>query len=161
MSPYRISELPFGPGMLGIAPMPGRAGGYQRDLTTILQWGAGMVLTMTEADELTFADAETLGRDLSDAGVIWRHLPIADMGAPPPEVEAYWPEASATALKVLAEGGRVLAHCFGGCGRSGMALLRLMVDGGENPDHALMRLRTVRPCAVETEAQRQWASVKW
>ena len=158
MDKYQISELPLLSGRIGIAPMPGRTMRYEADLNTILRWGAGMVLTMTEADELGFGDAETLGRDLEDAGVIWRHLPIRDMGAPPPAVEAYWPETSATARKLLSDGGRVLAHCFGGCGRSGMALMRLMVEAGERPDHALMRLRTVRPCAVETEAQRAWAS---
>ncbi len=38
-----------------------------------------------------------------------------------------------------------------------MAVLRLMVEVGEAPEAALARLRAVRPCAVETEAQRDWA----
>ncbi|MDH5531227.1 MAG: protein phosphatase, partial [Paracoccaceae bacterium] len=45
-----------------------------------------------------------------------------------------------------------------GCGRSGMAVLRLMVEAGEPVDVALIRLRKVRPCAVETDAQLAWAS---
>ncbi|MBR9844091.1 MAG: protein phosphatase, partial [Rhodobacteraceae bacterium] len=49
-------------------------------------------------------------------------------------------------------------HCFGGCGRSGMAIMRLLVEMGEEPEAALARLRAVRPCAVETEAQRLWAA---
>jgi protein-tyrosine phosphatase len=57
----------------------------------------------------------------------------------------------------LRSGGRVLVHCFGGCGRSGMAALRLMVAAGEGPESALHRLRASRACAVETEAQRLWA----
>ena len=32
-----------------------------------------------------------------------------------------------------------------------------MVEAGEQPDVALARLRTVRPGAVETEAQMTWA----
>ena len=51
----------------------------------------------------------------------------------------------------------MLVHCRGGCGRSGMAVLRLMVEAGEAPEEALARLRAVRPCAVETEAQMDWA----
>ena len=50
-----------------------------------------------------------------------------------------------------------MIHCFGGCGRSGMAALRLMVEAGEDADEALERLRAVRPCAVETDAQLRWA----
>ena len=36
--------------------------------------------------------------------------------------------------------GCTLVHCYGGCGRSGIALLRLMCEAGEAPDHALERL---------------------
>ena len=52
----------------------------------------------------------------------------------------------------------MVVHCMGGCGRSGMILLRLMIDAGETPDSALARLRTARPCAVETKAQMRWAT---
>jgi hypothetical protein len=39
-----------------------------------------------------------------------------------------------------------------------MAVLRLMVEMGEDPEEALARLRAVRPCAVETEVQKAWAT---
>jgi hypothetical protein len=32
-----------------------------------------------------------------------------------------------------------------------------MVECGERPEAALRRLRAMRPCAVETEAQLAWA----
>ena len=38
-----------------------------------------------------------------------------------------------------------------------MAALRLMIEAGEKPDRALVRLRALRPCAVETEEQLYWA----
>lgn len=139
--------------------MPGRGGRYDADLSAILRWGAGLVLTMTTGRELEMSGAGGLGDDLDAAGVSWRHLPISDFGAPPPEVDAEWPEVSALAHGVLAKGGHVLAHCYGGCGRSGMALLRLMVEEGEDVDPALTRLREVRPCAVETAGQQAWAAI--
>ncbi|MDG0986802.1 MAG: protein-tyrosine phosphatase family protein, partial [Paracoccaceae bacterium] len=55
------------------------------------------------------------------------------------------------------EGSRILVHCRGGCGRTGMIVLRIMVEFGENPDKALQRLRRIRPCAVETKDQENWA----
>lgn len=155
---YEISEIALGRGWLGIAPMPGRAGRYESDLTAILRWPAVLVLTMTPEEELVRSGASGLAADLAAAGVEWRHLPIADFGAPRPEMEAAWSEASGFARETLAAGGRVLAHCHGGCGRSGAALLRLMVEAGEDVDEALARLRAVRPCAVETEAQFAWAA---
>lgn len=159
LSDYRIAEVAQGDGYLGIAPMPGRGGAYAADLNAVLRWGAGMVLTMTTRDELERCGAGALGADLALAGVVWHHLPVADFGAPPPDTAALWPEVSAQAHALLAAGGRVLAHCHGGCGRSGMALLRLMVEAGEDADPALERLRDARPCAVETEGQRAWAAI--
>jgi len=38
-----------------------------------------------------------------------------------------------------------------------MAALRLMVEAGEDANDALLRLRSIRPCAVETDAQMIWA----
>jgi protein-tyrosine phosphatase len=156
---YPIAELELGGGVLGISPMPGRSGRYDADLSAILRWGATLVLTMTTEAELVRSGAGTLNEDLMAAGVQWRHLPIPDFGAPPPETANLWPEASLFAHEALGAGGRVLAHCYGGCGRSGMALMRLMVEAGEAPDHALARLRDVRPCAVEAESQRAWAAI--
>ena len=118
-----------------------------------------MVMTMVTEDELGMVLADDLGSDLAAAGVEWRHLPVPDFGAPPPATETRWAEASSTAHGVLESGGRVMTHCFGGCGRAGMAALRLMVEAGEDADPALARLREVRPCAVESEAQRAWASI--
>ncbi len=159
LSDYRIAELPCGDGLLGLGPLPGRSGAYDADLAAILRWGAGLVLTMNSAAELDRSGTRGFGSDLEAAGVAWRHLPIPDYGAPPPATDAKWPEASATAHALLAVEGRVFAHCYGGCGRSGMALLRLLVEAGEDADPALARLRDVRPCAVETEAQFAWAAV--
>ena len=159
LSEYRIAELSCGDGWLGIGPMPGRFGAYAADLNAILRWGADMVLTMTTGHELDRSEASNIGADLAAADVAWRHLPIPDFGAPPAETDALWPEVSRDAHGLLARGGRVFAHCYGGCGRSGMALLRLMVEAGEELDPALARLRDVRPCAVETEGQRAWAAI--
>ena len=154
-----IADLPLRQGWIGICPMPGRSGAYDADLNRILSWGANLVLTMTTTGELHRSGAAALGDDLGLAEVQWRHLPIPDFGAPPPETAALWPEVSELAHGILDRGGRVLAHCYGGCGRSGMALARLMIEAGEDADPALSRLRDVRPCAVESEAQRAWAAI--
>ncbi len=156
---YEISQIALGRGWLGIAPMPGRTGRYDADLGVILRWPANLVLTMTPLAELERSGAGGLKADLRAAGVEWRQVAIPDFGAPGRETLELWGEVSGFAHETLSGGGRVLAHCHGGCGRSGTALLRLMVEAGEDADAALTRLRAVRPCAVETEAQRAWASL--
>ncbi len=158
MASYPAGELALEKGMIGIGPMPGRVRGYQADLTALLRWPADLVLSLTAEEELEMAGAGQIGDDLALAGVGWRHLPIANFGAPGPEHAALWAEASREAHRVLRAGGKVFAHCWAGCGRSGMALMRLMCEAGEAPGAALARLRAVRPCAVEMPAQQAWAA---
>ncbi len=155
---FAISELSLGEGRLGICPLPGRWGRYKDNLSTVLAWRPSLVLTMTTSAELAAHGASGLGADLSANDIIWHHLPIRDFGAPDTDIRARWADISPQAQDLLACGGKVLAHCKGGCGRSGMMLLRLMVDMGEDPDAALSRLRRARACAVETDEQRHWAS---
>lgn len=159
MTGFAISEVAAGSGRLALCPMPGRGGAYAADLDTLLRWRPALVVTMATAQELAAHGASRLSADLAAAGVGWRHLPVADFAAESAALMLDWRRVSAEARDCLGQGGGVLFHCRGGCGRSGMAAMRLMVELGEAPETALARLRAVRPCAVETEAQRGWASL--
>ena len=157
MSGFVIFALPVARGILGIAPMPGRGGHYQEDLAHMKDWKPALVISMTTELEMVAGGASKLGQDLLYSGARWHHIPTADFGAPGEDMKPVWEAASGPACSALKGGGRVLIHCLGGCGRSGMAGLRLMVACGEKPGPALRRLRGVRPCAVETEYQFKWA----
>lgn len=157
MSQMAIYALQVGGGTLALTPIPGCDGDYPGDLDLISDWKPGLVVSMTTAVELLQYGAQDFGSDVQGRASRWVHLPIEDFGAPPPAVRDVWPSVSATVRQALSGGGRVLVHCRGGCGRSGMVVLRLMVECGEHPDKALARLRSVRPCAVETEEQMAWA----
>lgn len=148
-----IADLPLGRGVLGICPMPGRAGFYAADLEALRLWRPSLVISLTLPQELA-AKAPALPQDLADMGVAWLPFPLPDYGVP----QTGWPDISAAAHALLSQGQKVLLHCMGGCGRSGSALLRLMVEAGEAPALALQRLRQARPCAVETDAQYHWAT---
>ncbi|MGO4907474.1 protein-tyrosine phosphatase family protein [Pseudorhodobacter sp. W20_MBD10_FR17] len=145
---FSISEISVGAGGLGLCPLPQAV-----DVARLRDWRADLVLTLVEG-----AEAAELSPDLAAAlaakGIAQRCFPIADYGVP----VGGWPAVSADLHAILAQGGRIVVHCRGGCGRTGMIALRLMVELGEEPDAALARLRAVRPCAVETEEQRLWAS---
>lgn len=158
MSKFAIYPVPLSRGALAISPMPGRGGQFDADLITLLRWSPDLVLTMTTAAELAHKNATDLPIRLAEAGTDWLHLPIEDFGAPHSETANYWPEAAKRAHKVLNQGGKVLTHCMGGQGRSGMAVMRLMVERGIPASEALQRIRAVRPGAVETDAQNHWAS---
>lgn len=153
-----ITELPLRDGHVGLCPLPGRGGDYAADLAVIAGWAPSLVLTMTTAEEMARHGAAGLGDDLGARGIGWAHLPVADFTAPDEEIAAHWLLIADRAGEILDSGGRVLAHCMGGCGRSGAAVLRLMTEAGEDPEAALARLRQVRPCAVERPEQFVWAA---
>ncbi|QFT64524.1 Dual specificity phosphatase, catalytic domain [Roseivivax halotolerans] len=152
-----IHALPVGGGILAIAPMPGASGSYADDLEHVKNWRPALVLSLVTRLELYMAGAERFGSDMMERGTRWDQLEIEDGQAPDAAFDTRWVAVSGFARRALLGGGRVLVHCKAGCGRSGMAALRLMIEMGEAPDEALPRLRAVRPCAVETEAQMRWA----
>lgn len=157
MADFVIHALPVAGGILAISPLPGVNGQYLQDLEHLSDWKPALVISMTSEIEMMACGAAGLGPDLQGKGTRWAHLPVGDFGEPAPEQEEAWHETNRTALAALQGGGRVLIHCRGGCGRSGMAALRLMIEAGEDADSALRRLRAIRPCAVETDAQMAWA----
>ena len=148
MQEFAIYGLPVGRGVMALSPMPRR----DADVSAIVAWAPDLVVSMCETHELRGA----LAADLGD--IAWCQVPVADFDVP--DDRALWADAQARIGRVLSAEGRVLVHCMGGCGRSGMAVLRMMVATGENPEAALVRLRHVRPCAVETDAQQAWAAAQ-
>ncbi|WP_293577612.1 protein-tyrosine phosphatase family protein [Phaeobacter sp.] len=152
-----IHALSAADGILALCPLPGAGGDYAGDMAHIHDWQPGFVISMTTTAEHERFGAASLGADLQGMGCRWVHLPVPDYSPPPPDVLMRWPEVSHIARKTLVGGGRVLVHCRGGCGRSGMVVLRLMIELGERPASALERLRSLRPCAVETDEQMAWA----
>ena len=152
-----IYALPVGGGTLAIASLPGRDGQYRADLDVFHEWQPGIVITMTTPEEMAAVGGQNLGTDIQAMGSRWCHLPVTDFGEPGQDVITKWPKVSKSVRQALKGGGRVIVHCKGGCGRSGMIALRLMVESGEDRFTALNRLRAVRDCAVETKGQLAWA----
>ncbi len=153
--PFEIYEIPAGKtGVVAICALPGRDGVYVQDLARILAWQPDLILSLTEPQEM--GAATDLIAELKRAGIPAHGLPIRDFSVPSADFATQWPAISMQARAILDKGGKVLAHCLGGQGRSGMVITRLLVERGENPDTALARLRAQRPGAVETDAQFDW-----
>lgn len=157
MSNFTIYEVPIKSGLVGLSPIPGASGDFEADLSEIMAWHPDFVLSMTERKEFSDAGAADFPKRLTAAGIEWQPFPVADFSEPKKEADGLWAELEKAICGILSNGGRVLVHCKGGCGRSGMAVLRLMIASGTHPFEALTKLRAIRPCAVETEAQMVWA----
>lgn len=140
---------------LGICPLPGRQGAALDDLAVLRAWRPDIVVSMTEPEEMARYNMADLAGLLAQRGIDHAAFPVRDFGTP--EAGGEWPALAARLHAILDAGGAVLAHCHGGQGRSGMVLMRLMVERGQTPEAALAAIRAVRPGAVETAAQDAWA----
>ncbi|MBL4749266.1 MAG: dual specificity protein phosphatase family protein [Amylibacter sp.] len=152
--PFQIHDVAgFTKGVLGICKQPCR----DADLAAIEAWKPTVVMTLTQ--EAEFPD---MGKPLPvrflETGYDWLHLPISDFGVPNAKDRALWLETLEGLQAVLGANGKVLVHCKGGKGRSGMVLLKLLVLQGEDGNTALQRIRAIRAGTVETDAQLTWAT---
>lgn len=148
-------------GEIGFTACPGKTrnagAGTQRslaaDLDAIAAWGAVAVVTLVTEQELLVLGVPMLGNDAAQRGLAWFHLPIDDFSTPDASFEQRWPEISNALHGHLRQRHRVLLHCRGGLGRSGMIAARLLVECGLSPTAAIEAVRAARPGAIETEAQ--------
>jgi protein-tyrosine phosphatase len=156
IEPFAIIEIDApGGARVAVSRMPGRSGALAADVAAITAWGARVVLSMTPSAEMQAKGAGGLPDALAQRGVSWLHVPVADYSAPDPAV-CDWPTVAAALHGALDAGGRVLIHCAGGKGRSGMAAARLLAERGFEAGMAIAAVRAARPGAIETSAQEAW-----
>lgn len=83
-------------------------------------------------------------------GIDIYHVPVPDMTSPTlsqiHDIVAYM-------RRVVDGGGKVVAHCAAGIGRTGTALAAYLVSEGLSAREAIRRVRQLRPGSVETPDQ--------
>ena len=161
-SPLQIAELHCKPGngCLGLTLCPGKkdtARRWDRDLQTdivaIRNWGASTIVTLIENHEFRLLGIEELPSEVTAQGMNWVHLPIRDVDVPDDRFGRLWPTLSTDIHRRLDAGERLLIHCRGGLGRTGLLAALILVERGCQPRDAINRVRAARPNAIETEAQ--------
>ncbi len=165
--PLSIAALDTpGGGRIGMTFCPGKidpfamSGPWARDLDAdlgaIQAWGAAALVTLVEQHELVHLGVGGLGQRVQARGLDWYHLPIRDVSIPTPDFETQW-RITGQALRACLLGGQSLVvHCRGGLGRTGLIAARLLIELGESPQAALLRVRAARPGAVETREQEMY-----
>ena len=164
-SPLHIAEvrLEQGGGSLGLTLCPGKkdvSRSWNRDLGADLRairaWGATTVVTLIEDHEFRLLRIESLADDVRALGMNWVHLPIVDVSIPDSRFEGAWVSDGPKLHDRLDAGERILIHCRGGLGRTGLVAGRILVERGCAPKSAIQRIRSVRPNAIETSEQEQY-----
>ena len=165
--PLQISSINTpGGGRIGLTFCPGKkdpramTGAWDRDLDAdleaIRQWGASTLVTLMERHELEALHVPELGEAAETTGLEWLHLPIRDVSIPDKRFEARWSAVSAKLLHALGRDESIVIHCKGGLGRTGLVAAMLLVQQGMSPGSALLKVREVRPGAIETREQEDY-----
>lgn len=126
------------------------------DLDVISAWGANAVVTLLEEFELEMLGVNTLPSLLQSRGIEWYHLPIRDVDIPDHQFEKKWMESWQQLRTILMGKGKILLHCRGGLGRTGVIAARMLVELGFKPSDAMTLVRITRHGAIETRAQEQY-----
>ena len=162
--PLRIDEVavPGTRGLIGLTICPGKqqadgvSGHWQRDLdvdlAAIAAWGASLILNLVEDHEMRALGVADTARRLP-AGIAYLRLPIRDAGLPDEAWEREWALTSPGLHARLQAGERLVVHCKGGLGRTGLVAARLLVERGTPPAEAVAMVRAARPGAIETVEQ--------
>ena len=162
--PLLIDSVPIpGGGILGMTIAPGKKGAsvmgddWDRDLFTdiaaIKAWGATLVISLIENHEFDSLSIQGLPTELKNSELQWLHLPIKDVSVPNAQFEKQWSESVASIYRCLDQGEKVLVHCRGGLGRTGLIVARLLMAYGASADEAIKQVRAARKGAIETKEQ--------
>lgn len=168
--PLRIDSLavPNVAGLIGMTFCPGKRGesvfggtwarDLNADLKVIQEWGAQAVVSLIESHEFEMLHVAGLGEAVAAHGMEWLHGPIPDLSAPQADFEYNWMhgDLGERVRSLLSQGGRVLLHCRGGLGRTGMLAAMLLVEFGVAPKEAMFQVRQAREHTIETRAQEDY-----
>ena len=116
------------------------------DLEQLKKIGIKIIVSFEE-EILKLKSISSLGEDFEHHEIF-----ITDFDVPNKEQVIEFLEIM---LRAKEEKKPVLVHCYAGCGRTGvmLALAERLIYGVEDGMQAILNLREVRPCSVETPTQ--------
>ena len=154
---FEIVKIEIETGFVGLCPMPGKFSSFDEDFLQLVKELPQVVVTCATQLEMMACSATRLPEKLYNSEIKWFHIDVDDFQIPDEFSEEKWNSLLPILKETIFGGGGVILNCVGGCGRSGMFLMRLLLELGWSRHGALERLRKVRPCAIETDQQFSWA----
>ena len=143
------------PGRLAVSPRPRGGGWLEEEIIAWSESGIDVVvslLTREERNELDLNKEEELCQSHS---ISYFSFSIEDLGVPASRNEAL--NFVNMIERLLGEGRRIVIHCWGGIGRSGLIAACVLVSAGIEPETAIRLVSEARGMSVPQTAQQvQW-----
>jgi ADP-ribosyl-[dinitrogen reductase] hydrolase len=166
--PLNIDELrvPGTEGIIGMTLCPGKkiksaiSGVWNRDLDDDLEvvksWVASALVTLIENHEFDQMSVTDLSVKTESLGIAWYHMPIKDACTPDKRFISKWETFGPIMRHILKNGVKILIHCQGGLGRTGMLAAQILVEFGMTPPDAINEVRRAHPGAIKTSEQEKY-----
>lgn len=167
-SAYRLAVVGAGRvrGQIAMVACPGRTSGIllpsnsawrlQRDVATLMHWGAQALVTLLDKSELTWLRLGDLPALLSTHHIAWYHLPLRVGCMPDERFESAWSALGSQLRATLWCGGRLAIHCVDGRSRTALVAAKLLVELGCPASDALNRVRGARPGVLNLPEEEQF-----
>ena len=165
--PLRIDSVVYPDGgLIGMTICPGKQGfalyggkwnrNIALDLKRIEDWNTDTLITLMEDQE--FQKIGVAGfKDAADKSQFtWVHIPIRDTSIPSQQAEQLLSDVMPTIHETLQAKGRIVIHCRGGLGRTGLLAARILIEAGMEAQNAIDYVRKQRPGAIETYEQERY-----
>lgn len=132
-----------------LTPCPGSKGVEPGTaLVQLKAAGADAVITLMPDAEMASNAVSNLADLCSRIGLQWFHLPIEDEHAPEEEFAVAWSALRPAVHQLLDTDKRVVIHCKGGSGRTGLMAAQILVERGWSVDEATAVVKGMRPNAL-------------
>lgn len=168
--PIRVDVVatPGLPGRLGLTFAPGKNAPSEtdrvrwlRDADTDLRvlrgrHGTDVLVALLRPYEYDLLGIPALIPQAQRQGMTVRRFEIADRTVPHAALSDTFDATIDELCDDLRAGSTVTVFCRGGLGRSGLVAACVLVRLGEKPAHAIARVRSARPGAVETREQERY-----
>lgn len=145
------------PGRIGLTLLPGRKDRgrvLQEDIVVMKKEGVTHVLTLLTSNEFQEFGVEGLLEALGEAGFIVKHFPILDhsvSSVPEMDHAVQWIDG------IMGREARLVIHCLGGLGRSGVVAASYLIYRGLTVQDAVGAVRQARsPKAIENRYQEEF-----
>ena len=144
-------------GRLGICPHPEGGAALAGEIDSLRANGVGRLVSLLTTEEMRTLALEDEGPLCEENGLVFQRFAVTDRGVPT-DVCAFADLVDEVGA-ALDAGENVVAHCWGGVGRSGLLACALLCRRGVSPAAASASVSRHRGVASpETSAQQQFLS---
>jgi len=140
-----------------LTPCPGTKGvDLEKSLIEFKALGAKAMVTALNYEEMKKAGVAELPQLAQHLGIAWYHQPIEDDSVPDEYFNTRWEKISPNIHHVLQHGGKVVLHCMGGSGRTGLLAAHILREMGWELDQIKSEVRALRPSAFTKPLQNEY-----